>query len=183
MVAYLVPQKRHIDFILAAKKAHKELPSTKFFIIGSAYSTKKGLEYAKYLYRLVKDENMGKYITFTGYCKNIVKVIAAMDLIVLPSFEEGFGNAILEAMAKAKPVIGANSGAIPEIIRDGVTGRLVPPKSPQKLSEAILEILKDPIKAKKMGEAGRERAKRLFDIKKTVRKYEELYERVYACSF
>ncbi len=179
MVAHFISFKRHIDFIHAAKRVKRCLPNSKFFIIGTTYPNKEGLDYAKYLYKTVKDMGMDKDILFTGFRKDILKTIARMDLVVLPSIGEGLGLAILEAMGCGKPVVGSNSGGLKEIVVNKKTGLLVPPKNPNKLAEAMIEILKDPKRARSMGEAGRKRARRLFDITKSVRQYEELYQKVY----
>lgn len=183
MVAHFMPLKRHIDFIKAARKVKPTLPNTKFFIFGSTYPEKMSKEYSKLLYRTVAEMGMRGDIIFAGHCENISSLIAGMNLVVLPSLGEGLGMAILEAMALAKPVIGTRSGGIPELIKNNVTGYLVPPRNPGRLAGAMIEILKDPQKAKAMGSAGRKRAKRLFDIKDTAKKFERLYGQVYNRSF
>ena len=98
-----------------------------------------------------------------------------MDVIVLPSIKEAAGMAILEAMALAKPVVATASGGIPEIVVDKVTGLLVPVKNPKRLAQAIFKILRDPKKAKKMGRAARKRVEKLFNIKKSARRYKKVY--------
>jgi phosphatidylinositol alpha-1,6-mannosyltransferase len=88
---------------------------------------------------------------------------AACDVFVLPSTKEGFGIVFLEAMAHAKPCIGARAGGIPEVVRDGVTGLLVDASDlPRSLPSAILRLLSDPALARTMGERGREELERNF---------------------
>jgi len=179
MVAHFQPQKRHVDFIRAAEKVKKVLPNTKFFIIGSAHKNQKSLNFAKSLHQMVKRMKMSQYIQFTGFCKDISKFITNMDLIVLPSINEGLGISVVEAMALKKPVIGADSGGLREVIEDEKTGFLVPPKNPNRLAQAMIEILKNPIRAKQMGEAGKKRVQQLFDIVACARQYECLYQMVH----
>jgi glycosyltransferase involved in cell wall biosynthesis len=175
MIANLTSQKRHVDFISAAKRVKACLPETKFFIIGLTHPVKDSINYEKYLRKKVKDIGMNRDVLFIGFYSNIFEMVSAVDLIVLPSIGEGLGVAILEAMAKGKSVVASDSGGIPELVKDRITGLLVPPKSPEKLAEAIIYILKNPRIAQSMGRAGRKRARRLFDIKKIVKEYEKLY--------
>ena len=180
MVAYLVPQKRHIDFIRAAKIVKKYIPHTKFFIFGEAYPSKKSLKYAEYLYETVKESHMDKDIIFTGFYKDILKIMKGMRLIILPSIDEGASNAIMEAMALGKPLIASDSGGNRELVKNGQSGYLVPPKNPTRLAEAIIDVIKSPQKSRLMGKAGKERAKRLFNIKDSVRRFEDLYLMLYS---
>jgi len=98
-----------------------------------------------------------------------------LDIFVLTSIKEHFGRVVIEAMACGKPVIATNSGAVPEIVEDKVTGILVPPEDSEKLAEAIIELLEDKEKAKEMGIAGRKRVEELFSIEKHTRQIEEVY--------
>lgn len=171
--------KRHIDFIRAAKMVKQYLPKTKFFIFGAAFPDSMSIDYVKKLHEKVTNAGMTKDIIFAGFRKNIFDLISCTDIVILPSIKEGAGYATIEAMALGKPVIAADSGANKENVIHKVTGLLTSPKNPKKLSEAIIELLKNPQKLKKMGIAGQKKAERLFDIKKLVLQYEKLYEDVY----
>ena len=103
-------------------------------------------------------------------------LLRAADLFVHPSHQEGFSNAILEAMAAGLPVVACDVGGNPEAVVDGVTGRLVPPRDPTALANAMAEILADPGKGRSMGEAGRQRATEQFSLDRMVREIEEMYE-------
>ena len=148
MPAYLISQKRQVDFILAAKKVKMFFPRIKFFVIGSCYPAKESINYAKYLHKLVSNIGMEDNIIFTGFHKDIFGIISAMDLVVMPSINEGSINAILEAMALGKPTVVSRVGSNSELIKDKVTGLLVPPKNPKKLADAMIKILRDPKKPK-----------------------------------
>lgn len=179
MVAHLRPQKRHIDFIHAAKKVKKILPQTKFFIFGGVFRTKVILDYVKYLRKAVREIGMENDIVFTGFCDDVLTRIQQMSLITLPSINEGSSNALLEAMALGRPVIASNSGGNPELVEDQVSGILVPPKNPVRLARAMIEILTNPERGRQMGEAGKRRVQKLFNITDCVRQYERLYQKVF----
>jgi glycosyltransferase involved in cell wall biosynthesis len=78
----------------------------------------------------------------------------------LASRQEGFGMVLLEAMAAGLPIVACRSGAVPEVVTDGETALLVPPGDPEALAEALLALLADPDRRRRMAEAGRERARR-----------------------
>jgi len=82
-------------------------------------------------------------------------LLDAASCLVLPSRSEGFGRVILEAMARARPVVAAHVGGIPELVDNGRTGMLVPPDDPQQLASALVLILKDADLRQSMGEEGR----------------------------
>jgi len=96
----------------------------------------------------------------------------------MPSLEEGLGVAVLEAMAMAKPVVVSNAGGLPEAVAPGETGLIGPAGDPEALAEALVSLLTDRERARKMGEAGRARARREFDKPRVVERIRALYESV-----
>ena len=99
-----------------------------------------------------------------------------MDLLVLPSLNEGMGRVLLDAQAMGKPVIGTRVGGIPGVIREGETGLVVPPRDPFALAEAILVLLKDERKRQAMGEAAKKWVDEKFGVYEMVTKISRLYE-------
>lgn len=85
-------------------------------------------------------------------------VVAAADLVVVPSLNEGMGRVVVEAMALGRAVVATRVGGIPAVVVDGESGRLVPPDDPRALAAAVSELLQDPGLRARMGEAGRRRA-------------------------
>jgi len=115
---------------------------------------------------------------FAGFRDEIPRVLAAIDIFVLPSLWEGFPVSVIEAMASGKPVIASRAGGIPEAIVEGETGLLVPPGDVPALEKAIEALAGSPELAKKMGEAGRKKAGSEFGIEKMISKTEGVYERL-----
>jgi glycosyltransferase involved in cell wall biosynthesis len=99
-----------------------------------------------------------------------------MDIFILPSLSEGLSVAILEAMAAGKPVVATQVGGNPELVMEGETGLLVPPKNSQALGSRIVYLLREKEWAKELGLNGRERVMRHFTLTQGVESYEQLYE-------
>ena len=104
--------------------------------------------------------------------------MALFDVFVLPSLGEHFGRVIVEAMAMEKPVVATGAGGVPEIVGHGITGLLVPPADPAALAAAILSLLEDPVRAVRLGAAGRRRAVSDFSLSGHVAAIERLYARM-----
>jgi L-malate glycosyltransferase len=113
-----------------------------------------GPETAK-LHKLVKALGIESKVTFAGLLPStaIPELIAAHHIVANPSRKESFGMALIEAAAVGRPVVASNVGGIPEIVRDGVTGILVPPANPEALAAALGSFATDLSRAKSMGEA------------------------------
>ena len=107
---------------------------------------------------------------------DVPEIISASELFALPSINEGFGVVLLEAMAMKCPIVATHVGGIPEVVLDGETGILVPPKDPEQLARGIIKLLKDQSLANQMGERGYQRLRTCFNIEETVTKMEHLYK-------
>jgi glycosyltransferase involved in cell wall biosynthesis len=118
-----------------------------------------------------------KRVMFLGYREDVAALLQAIDVFVLPSLSEGLPLALLEAMAAAKPLVATEVGGIPEVVVDGETGFLVPPKNPEALAEKILLLLTDAELARRLGRHARLRVEERFSIASMVRAYEALYAR------
>jgi len=176
MVGHLWPQKRHLDFIRAAKKIHQKYPQSRFVIYGDRFKIAEDHRpYTQKLFQKIKSLGAERYLSVECYYQDFLQKLSKADVIVLPSINEGASVAILEAMALRKPVVATNSGGNPELIQHGRTGLLVPPKKPTRLASAIITLLNNRQKAKQMGEAGRRLVERSFDISNSLKRYEKLY--------
>ncbi len=111
-----------------------------------------------------------------GERRDVPAILAASDIVALASrFGEGCPNAVLEAMAAARPVVAARAGGTPEVVADGETGILVPPGDVGALGRGLDRLGGDPGLRRRMGQAGRERARAEFGVEKLVKLYEALY--------
>lgn len=169
-VSNFYPYKGHTDLIGAASLVAGNVPDVLFLLVGRDAGT---LEACM---RLSREKGLEHSVRFLGSRQDVPDLIRASDLFVHPSHEEGFSNAILEAMAGGKPVVAYDVGGNPEAIRDGETGHLVPLRLPEALADAMLRLLRNPERRNDMGEKGRERAATRFSVERMVHEMETLYE-------
>ena len=113
---------------------------------------------------------------FIGSKPRIYDVMAACDVIIVPSLSEAFGRVVIEAMACGKPVVASRVGGIPEIVEDGKTGILIKPADDKAIADAVIRILSDDKMAEALGTAGKERAARYFDIRSQVKEIERIID-------
>ncbi len=168
-VANLFPYKGHLDLVEAAAVVGAGFPGARFLLAGREEGT------GPQVRSRIEARGLAEQVHLLGPRDDVPALMAAADLVVHPSHEEGFSNTILEAMAAGKAVVATAVGGIPEAVEDGATGILVPPRSPDRLAEALLCLLAEPDRARAMGEAGRRRVREHFPLSRTVREIEELY--------
>ena len=119
-------------------------------------------------------------VSFLGWQEDLPSVMAGWDIFVLPSLDEGFGVAALEAMAAGLPVIARAVGGLCELVQDGETGWLFPAAAPAELAQRVRELIHDGRKREAMGVAGRERAVRCFAISRMVEQTIAVYDKLLA---
>jgi glycosyltransferase involved in cell wall biosynthesis len=132
------------------------------------------------LAQLASELGIGADVTFLGWVPNaeLPPYYRAAAVSVIPSLEEGFGIPAAEAMGCEVPVVASDAGGLPEVVENGVTGLVVPRGNSAALADAIGLLLADPERRRRMGQAGRERALRLFDWDRSAQQFEELYREV-----
>ncbi|HXF92291.1 MAG TPA: glycosyltransferase [Nitrospiraceae bacterium] len=167
-VGRFVAYKGYGDLLEAAALVQRVRPDTRWVLAGEG-ELRSGLEAQS------RKLGLGLRVHFTGWLDDVREVLALCDVFVLPSRGEHFGRVLIEAMAMAKPVVATDGGGVPEIVRHGETGLLVPPGRPAHLAQAILILLNDPAYAVTLGMAGRERVEREFSLPKHVAAVEQLY--------
>lgn len=174
IVGRLTMQKGHHYLIEALSAIRAQFPDLRLLIVGDDnpfdVSTKEAI------FRRVENLKLTENVIFLGQRQDVPDILNATDIFVLPSLWEGFGLAIAEAMAAGKPVVATKVDGIPEVVENGVTGILVPSKSPEAVADAIIYLLNNREKAEVMGKLGRERVQRFFAIDKMVGKWDELYQ-------
>jgi L-malate glycosyltransferase len=127
---------------------------------------------------LARELNVSGDVLFVGSVPNIADYLSAADLFLLPSETESFGLAALEAMACEVPVVATRVGGLPEVVRDGETGYLVPLGDTAAMAGCAARVLSDARLKEELGRRGREWAVTKFSTEKIIPQYEALYERV-----
>jgi glycosyltransferase involved in cell wall biosynthesis len=127
---------------------------------------------------LIAGEGVGDRVLLTGFRDDIPDVLGALDVAVSSSAFEGSPLAMMEFMEAARPIVATSVGGVPDLIDDGVHGRLVRAGDLEGLREALREMLNDREAARRMGERAQERRRREFDLEVVVRRFEALYERL-----
>ncbi len=169
MVARLQEQKGHIYLFEAAKKILKEVPNTHFVLAGGGPDAEK-------LQQQVKDMGLGEHFHFLGYRTDVYRILRIFDVFTLPSLFEGLPNVVLEAMSSGLPVVATPADGTKEAVVPGETGILVPKKEPEPLADALLDMLKNPDKARLLGDKGRKRVEEEFSLQMQVNRFQDLYE-------
>ncbi|GAB4108191.1 MAG: glycosyltransferase [Phycisphaeraceae bacterium] len=118
--------------------------------------------------RMADELGISTHVRFTGYQnqQQVREHLQQHDIFVLPSFAEGVPVVLMEAMASGLPVVTTRIAGIPELVEDGVHGRLVPPGDPASLTDAIRDLIHDPAKRQQYGQAGRHKVAREYNIQK-----------------
>ena len=166
-IANFYPAKGLIYLIQAAKIVTEKFPEIIFRIIGFGQLEKK-------LRAEIASLNLEKNILLGGKA-GAASYLKAFDLFVLSSVKEGFPFAILEAMSAGLPIVATQVGGVPEMIKDGLNGLVVPPAEPPKLAEAIIRLLANKNLAQQLGQQAAIDVKNNFSLEKMVRETEKIY--------
>ncbi len=151
------------EFIEMAERINIEYKKAKFVIVGDAHF-RTDRHYYERLKRIVKSKKLKDVVLFAGRQGFISYVMKSSDIITISSHYEGFGRVIVEAMAVGKPVVGCDSGAVPEIMDWCECGIIYPKSNVGAFSEAVLKLLKDTDECRRLGEAGQKRVKEKFTV-------------------
>ena len=170
-VAALVPHKGQRHFIEAAHTVVQRMPDVRFVILGEG-------ELRVALERQVREHHLEKHVLLPGFRTDVLGCMKSFDVFVMSSVTEGLGTAVLDAMACSRPVVATRAGGLPEVVEDGVTGRLVPARDHAAMAEAILALLGDEATRRRMGEAGLERVRARFTVDQMVAATAAVYARV-----
>jgi glycosyltransferase involved in cell wall biosynthesis len=168
-VGRLAEQKRVNDLLKALDLLQHVQPDLCSLIVGEG-PLRAHLEQTAHAYAL------DGRLRFLGHRDDVPRLMAAADLVVLPSAYEGLPNVVLEAMRFGKPVVATAAPGTTEVVVDGETGVLVPVGNVMLLARAIRDTVRDPTRAASMGEAGRTRVESLFRVDRMVAQFAELYE-------
>jgi glycosyltransferase involved in cell wall biosynthesis len=172
-VAALVPHKGQRHLVEAAALVVRQVPDARFVIAGEG-------ELRQALERQIKEHHLEKHVLLAGFRPDVLSVHKAFDIFVMSSVTEGLGTSLLDAMACAKPVVATTAGGIPEVVADGETGLLVPPRDHHALAEALVRLLNDAALRQRLGRAGLARVREHFTAERMVRETLAVYARVTA---
>lgn len=172
-LANLRPEKGVKDLILAASSVLKHYPETRFVVWGEG-SCRSELE------GLIRQLGLEETVALKGSTDAPDAALRELDIFVLPSRRESCSNALMEAMATGLPIVATHVGGNPSLVKDGITGLLVPPGDPAALGEAIIRLIQSPTVAADLAAAAQAHARAEFSIEKMVTRIESLYEHVLA---
>ena len=167
-VAALVPHKGQRHLVEAARLVVREMPDTRFVILGEG-------ELRGALERQVREHHLEKHVLLPGFRTDVLGCIKGFDLFAMSSVTEGLGTSLLDAMACSRAIVATRAGGIPEVVDDGVTGRLVPPRDHAAMAQVIVGLLKDDGLRKEMGDAGLARVSGRFTVERMVAATAEAY--------
>jgi glycosyltransferase involved in cell wall biosynthesis len=171
-VGALAPHKDPLTLIAAFAQLRARRPDVHLLLVGEG-SMRGAIE------RDADRLGVSDAVTLTGFRADPIDCLALLDVFVASSHLEGLNTSVLDAMSLGVPVVATRAGGIPELVQDGQTGLLAAPRDPSALASGMLAMLDDPARARRMGEAGRERS-HAFSVERMVRETLDVYHRVIA---
>jgi L-malate glycosyltransferase len=169
-VGALVPHKGHKYLIEAMPHVLRQVPDAHVVIFGEG-------ELRSPLERQIKELHVEKHVLLAGFRPDVLQLMKTADCFVMSSVTEGLGSTVLDAMAMKLAVVGTRAGGIPEAIREGTTGLLVPPAHSEDLAAAMVRLLKDHALRTRMGEAGLTHVTKHFGVAQMLQGTLEAYGR------
>lgn len=160
-VAHLAWHKGQEFLVRAAPRLLARVPEARILIIGEG-------ERRALLEEEIARLGLGDRVILTGFRQDVLQVMQALDVMVMPSVLEGLNTTLLDAQCLGLPVVASRVGGIPEAAKEGAGSVLVPPKNPAALAEALADLLLDPARGKELGRLGRERVRREFSVERMV---------------
>ena len=165
------PVKRVQDLIYAMSIVVKEEPDSKLLLVGDG-PERHNVE------RLIERLTLHKNIKLTGFRSDVANLLQCSDIGVLCSETESAPLTLLEAMSTGLPVVATSVGGVPEIIKDGVNGFLVPPKNPEELASKILQLYEDQTLRNKIGAFARKTILKKYTSEKVVDQYLDTFKKI-----
>lgn len=171
VIAQLIPRKGHRYLIQAAPKILKIYPEARFLFFGQG-----PLE--SDLKALCREYGLAGKISFAGFRADLERILPCLSVVVHPATMEGLGVSLLQASAAGIPIVATSAGGIPEIVRNGENGYLLEPGDVSGIADAVISLLTDPGKARKFGQAGRERILSQFSVENMVKGNLAVYDQL-----
>jgi glycosyltransferase involved in cell wall biosynthesis len=170
-IAALTPHKGHASLIDAAALVVREVPDARFVLAGDG-------ELRDALGRQIKERHLERHVFLAGYRPDPQAFIKGADIFAMSSITEGMCTALVDAMAAAKPAVCTTAGGIPEVLLDGTTGYLVPPRDAPAMAGRLVLLLKDEALRTRMGQAALARAEDAFTVGRMVEETAAVYARL-----
>jgi glycosyltransferase involved in cell wall biosynthesis len=171
MIGRLDRQKNPLDFIRAAAIVADSYPKAQFLIVGDG-SLRSECE------NLINELNMKDKVLLLGYRNDVARILPILTITAMSSLWEGLPIAFLEAMSAGKPIVANDVDGASDVVINGETGFLVPPRQPSKMAERILYLLDNDSLCKKMGDVAQQRSND-FSVQRMVRQIESLYKELH----
>lgn len=171
IVGRIFPIKNHRLFLDSALHVAAETPNVRFVVVGDG-ALRPAMEHH------ASNLGLADQVVFTGWRHDLPRIYADLDVLVISSDNEGTPVSAIEAMASGRPVVATRVGGLPDLVAEGETGYLVPPRDPRAMATAILRLLSDPQTANYMGQTARVMAQERFPVKRLITETENLYDQL-----
>ena len=172
VVGEVVARKGHLYLFRALKRLCDEIPNFRLALLGRF---RRDEAYGKKLRSILIKNELYRRVKWCGLRSNIQDFMAAFELTIVPSVEEPLGLVAMESLAAGTPVVAADTGGLPEIVHHQKSGLVVPPKNPDALADAIIDLYKDPSRREQMGQYGKQFVFQEFDPDRLTDKVEDVY--------
>lgn len=177
LIGRLDKQKGSLEFVEAAAQVLKQQPNARFVLVGG--NTIGEGDFDKLVHTRLRELGLAgdepdSAVILTDFRKDIPDVMNALDVFCMPSYEENFGNVMIEAFASGLPCIGTNAGGSPEVLDRGETGLLAEPKSADSLARVMLQLLAEPSLRQELAHRARKKAVEVYDMNKIFKRIEAL---------
>ncbi len=167
-VGALVPQKGQHHLIDAAALVVREVPDTRFVVLGDG-------ELRESLEQHIRRGHLERHVLLGGFRPNVLELVKGFDVFALSSIHEGMCTSLVDAMAAARPAVASAVGGVPEVVADGETGFLVPPRDPRAMAQKVVLLLRNEQLRARMGAAALARARERFTAERMVEQTIAIY--------
>lgn len=168
IIGRMTPQKGHLDLLTALVQIKGAIPTVKALIVGDGPLRAELVQYAR-------AHSLEDCCVFTGMREDMPTIMGALDVVALPSRSEGLPFILLEAMAMGKATVATRVNGVSEVVEDGVTALLVPPRTPDMLAQAVISLLTNRELGSRLGAAARRQVEERFGLDRMMREVETLY--------
>lgn len=175
LVGEVVARKGHLYLFRALKRLCDEIPNFRLILLGRF---RREEAYVKKLRSILIKNKLYRRVQWCGLRSNVQDFMAAFEITVVPSLEEPLGLVALESLAAGTPVVASDTGGLPEIVHHQKSGLVVPPKNPNALADAIIELANNPLQREAMGQHGKQFVFQQFNPSGLVGQVEDIYRTV-----